>query len=1762
MGWANPTPAIFFNYKHKINKMRTVLIYIWMLTGTVLASGLNAQPTSKSTLLWEGFEQETFPPSGWTATDRNEDFRTWFRGQNINDPILPVHTGQGAAVNLSTVDDTYLAPNDWLITPKVAIPATGSSVLKFWVGINQANVGDMYGVYVSTTNTDVGTGASTGSFTFIKNEVVHTSPDIYYEVTVSLDNYAGQEIYIGFRHYNSWDGYMLLLDDVSVEHTALETPTFGGAASIDFGNIADTDTKQTTYTITNTGNADLEVSQLSASPELELSQLPATIGYNQSADVTVTLNSTEVGLYEGSFVLATNDPEHETVTVSVTANITSATASTYYYQDFENGNPEGWTHAGPLFELNTGTGVNNSTSYRASIINLSTPSFTTGAVEMGPAPQVSFMYKALNSDNTTPVTEGITLKLSVSDNNGATWTNVHTISPDSEQQHVPSADYATVSVDLSAYANSTCKIRLEVPGVRFGLFFGIFVDNVGIGTPPAKDLAAASVTGLEAPTAGQTAAYTVSVQNNGSAAQSSYTVRLMKEGGAQLGSQQGETIAPNQTKTFTFDWTPDAAGETFLYGEVALDGDENASNNITSNLVVTVLPEGMTAITLGTGTSSYYLPVNFYYSNSMTQTIYPANELGVNSGTISSISYYATADAPYTSPTVTFYIGETDSTDFESAQFIDETGMTKVFEGTLTLPQGNSKVDIPFDEPYSYSGGNIVIYAVKNDNAYSDNKMFYGTSTPGEYRSIEMYYDKKGEAKAPEDGYRNQTYPNITFYVNTSTMGQISGTVSDAGGVLEGVKVAIDGSPLFAMTDAEGKYEFTHLTPDEVTLRATMFGYHDATADVTIVAGVNKVIDITMTELPKVIVSGTVSRSDNSNPIEGAAITLAGFDDYETQTNAAGEYSIEGVYADNGYSITVTAAGYVDYEATVEVAGADITYSVPMNETPLPVDGVTAQAGAAGAEVAWWAPGSAPFVNTTYILDDSTMENAMGINAYTAGSIGNKFVNDDTGRIQSIDIFGMTNESSTRSVNIDVYNTDRELIASSEPFTLPDNGWINVPLFNAVEFSGDFYVMLKLSAEAGNARIGFDLNGPYASAGLSYMMTESAGWLALAELSSPYNLVFGIRANAQVNKTDKSYEAVPPVRHIMRKPHSAQPVSAMLDIPAAADVAATGNPAVRTNSGAPKAIVSYSVYRLQEGEQLDETAWTELSAAVADTSFTDAGWNSLEAGVYRYAVKTNYTNLVSAAAISNPLLKGMELEVTLNLTTNSGDPVSGARVQLINQDGDADHIYGQTANNGTVIFTQVWKGAYNMSVILEGFKPCNREVEVEEDMDIDVTLEEIIAKPYGLEVEVDGSSASFTWNLENPFFDDMESHDDFIIENIGEYTLIDGDNAPTYIIQYSAGIDYEFPNNGYTGSFIVMNPSQTVPAMTDMFTPHSGSKVLACMASDREFSQTNNEWLILPKVKIADGMILSFWAASVPSDYNLELLRICVSTTGTAQEDFVQVTNVLTVPDEWTFGSLDLSAYDGQEIYLAINCVSHNGMMLLIDDISVGFDYGETGKSGKSFTNSAVYLNDTEIGNTPETVYEFTSLANGTYTAGVKSVYTSGESEIVYSEPFEINVTPPQYTVTFAVTDKDSNPVEDATIVFSGTTLSGYTVEGVIAGEYDYVVSKEGYITATGSVEVINQDVTVPVELSTVGIDETTLTGVTVYGNENNVYIVNPANIVLKSVQILDVLGRVVYNANAAGSATIEVSNASGIYMVRLVSADARVLTAKVHLGK
>ena len=434
----------------------------------------------------------------------------------------------------------------------------------------------------------------------------------------------------------------------------------------------------------------------------------------------------------------------------------------------------------------------------------------------------------------------------------------------------------------------------------------------------------------------------------------------------------------------------------------------------------------------------------------------------------------------------------------------------------------------------------------------------------------------------------------------------------------------------------------------------------------------------------------------------------------------------------------------------------------------------------------------------------------------------------------------------------------------------------------------------------------------------------------------------------------------------------------------------------------------YNVYRLEEG--MPEKGWTKL-AEVTDLSYTDS-WSDLDDGkIYRYAVEAQYAgDNVSEATLSAPLPKGMEVAYTISLSTNTGDSPEGTVVTLTGADGNSAHIYTITAESGTVTFPTVWRGIYDLSLNKPGY-----DVISVNDININnpglsgrYVLVESIKEPYNLKVAVDGSNAMLSWNnAMESFFDDMEGYDDFIIRGIGDYTLYDGDGQPSYWFN-----DIYFSNMGYVGSWIVMNPSQTSPASNSAtFLPYSGNKYLACMST--RTGHPNDDWLILPKVRVNDGSLLKFAVQNFTVGYDIARLKVGVSVSGTEPADF----NIISdgeyieapyggegVTASWEELSFDLSAFAGNEVYIAIACVSDDlTSVLMIDDIEIvaGDETRLTGKiqEGERNVSYTVYIDGTESASGIKgKEHLISALPGGIHTAGVRSVYRTGESSVAELE--------------------------------------------------------------------------------------------------------------------------------------------------------------------
>lgn len=170
----------------------------------------------------EGFEDTLFPPPGWTATTTAGTV-VWAREYGFS------NTGNASAL----ADYSTPANEKWLITPQFSV-ASGDS-LSFWIRrqYTVAYPPDSLHILISTTNANL----TSFTNTLVKYDVANGLANAWTRYALSLNAFAGQNIYIAFKHMNT-DGNGFNMDDVHAGANIVPVELVSFAASTN-GNAVD-----------------------------------------------------------------------------------------------------------------------------------------------------------------------------------------------------------------------------------------------------------------------------------------------------------------------------------------------------------------------------------------------------------------------------------------------------------------------------------------------------------------------------------------------------------------------------------------------------------------------------------------------------------------------------------------------------------------------------------------------------------------------------------------------------------------------------------------------------------------------------------------------------------------------------------------------------------------------------------------------------------------------------------------------------------------------------------------------------------------------------------------------------------------------------------------------------------------------------------------------------------------------------------------------------------------------------------------------------------------------------------------------------------------------------------------------------------------------------------------------------------------------------------------------------------------------------------
>lgn len=336
--------------------------------------------------------------------------------------------------------------------------------------------------------------------------------------------------------------------------------------------------------------------------------------------------------------------------------------------------------------------------------------------------------------------------------------------------------------------------------------------------------------------------------------------------------------------------------------------------------------------------------------------------------------------------------------------------------------------------------------------------------------------------------------------------------------------------------------------------------------------------------------------------------------------------------------------------------------------------------------------------------------------------------------------------------------------------------------------------------------------------------------------------------------------------------------------------------------------------------------------------------------------------------------------------------------------GNSNSYTTEVAADGTATFASVWEGSYRVTCAKKGYATVEKDIEASGAADYsgELALTETTQAPANLLVEETDTPTErlLRWNVVDGIFDDFEGHEDWTINSPGEtgWTYIDGDDCRTY-----SSPNYEFPNMYEKMAFIVLNPSKTDYSMVDndFMNAHSGERVLVSWATNN--GEPNNDFIISPELNMPVDFAISFWARCYYSRYP-ETLRVGYSTSGNNAEDFEWVGDPITVDDEiWKQFIVNIP---GGAKYVALNYISADKYYIALDDIFIGAvdkipapgpDNAPARKAGSPISYE-VYLDGSMTATTAETQYLLQNLSEGRHTAGVKSRFASGLTEMTTAE--------------------------------------------------------------------------------------------------------------------------------------------------------------------
>lgn len=210
------------------------------------------------------------------------------------------------------------------------------------------------------------------------------------------------------------------------------------------------------------------------------------------------------------------------------------------------------------------------------------------------------------------------------------------------------------------------------------------------------------------------------------------------------------------------------------------------------------------------------------------------------------------------------------------------------------------------------------------------------------------------------------------------------------------------------------------------------------------------------------------------------------------------------------------------------------------------------------------------------------------------------------------------------------------------------------------------------------------------------------------------------------------------------------------------------------------------------------------------------------------------------------------------------------------------------------------------------------------------------------------------------FEDNFESYEEFAIDNIGDWIMIDGDGAYTYSVE-----EADYPNISEPNAFMVFNPfnanvtnSNGADGETRNFDQPDDE--LMYMAAWASVDVQNNDWMISPVIQLgSNNNVVEFVHKSLSDTYGYEKFSVWIYEGDgvPTMSDFTLLDSNLTSNSwiTWLTYSKNLDAYANKKVRIAIQCTSNDAYMFMVDNFKV--TTGDMAVSDLNKSVSALYPN-------------------------------------------------------------------------------------------------------------------------------------------------------------------------------------------------------------